>query len=63
MTTTSAHWDAELSMPIEQPHAVDPNHAAFMRWLVEHGLAGAEHGIAGPSSGELTEPEPVEKGG
>jgi hypothetical protein len=51
-----ARYDSDLNMFVEQPHAVDPNHAAFLRWLVEHDRC--EHGAAGPSSGALTDPQP-----
>lgn len=59
----TAHYDSDLSMFVDQPHEVDLAHVEFQRWLVLHGYA--DHGVAGPSSGELAEqavPEPAALG-
>jgi len=51
---TAEVYDGDLQMFCEDtPHEVDPNHAAFMRWLVESGRLG--RGPSGASSGELVE--------
>lgn len=49
-----ATFDHDLSMYVEQPHAVDLHHVRFLRWLLERGRL--EHQVAGPSSGALCDP-------
>lgn len=53
MATTSSGYDTDLQMFVEPPHDVDLKHLSFTRWLVLHGRF--EHGVAGPSTGALTD--------
>ncbi len=49
--STSSRYDGSLQMFVDEVHAPDLAHLAFLRWLGERGLL--EHDVYGASPGEF----------